>query len=62
MDAYTTFPGTDTNVDLEEAVRDGLDGLDFVRSSENLGLVENRIRQSLKMPPFQAELPLQMSG
>lgn len=36
--------------------------LDFVRSSEDLGLVEHRIRQTLKMPPFQAELPLHMSG
>ena len=36
--------------------------LDFVRSSEDLGRVENRIRQSLKLPPFQAELPLHMSG
>lgn len=32
--------------------------LDFVRSTENLYLVENRIRQALRLSPFQAELPL----
>lgn len=33
MDAYTTFPGTDVNVDLEAEVSDALDALDFVRAS-----------------------------
>ena len=32
--------------------------LDFVRNLEDLVWVENRIRQTLKLPPFQAELPL----
>ncbi len=32
--------------------------LDFVRKSRDLERVENRIRQSLKLPPFQGELPL----
>ena len=32
--------------------------LDYVRYSEDLKRVENRIRQTLKMSPFQAELPL----
>lgn len=32
--------------------------LDFVRYSENLRSVENRIRQALHLSPFQAELPL----
>ncbi len=34
--------------------------LDFVRDGENLRWVENRIRQSLRLLPFQAELPLRM--
>jgi deoxyguanosine kinase len=33
-------------------------GLDFVRHAHDLQLIENRIRQFLKLPPFQAELPL----
>ena len=32
--------------------------LDFVRFPEDLRWVENRIRQSLQLPPFQPELPL----
>ncbi|MDI6768143.1 MAG: deoxynucleoside kinase [Anaerolineales bacterium] len=35
--------------------------LDFVRHPEHLKLIENRIRQSLGLPPFQAELPLETS-
>lgn len=35
------------------------DDLDYVRDAAALRLVENRIRQALKLPPFQAELPLQ---
>jgi deoxyguanosine kinase len=34
--------------------------LDYVRSTDDLRWVENRIRQSLKLTPFQAELPLEM--
>jgi deoxyguanosine kinase len=30
--------------------------LDFVHSSEHLKMIENRIRQALNMPPFQAQL------
>ena len=33
--------------------------LDYVRHPESLKLVENRIRQVLKLSPFQAELPIQ---
>jgi deoxyguanosine kinase len=33
--------------------------LDFVRQPEDLNWVENRIRQTLQMPPFQPELPLE---
>lgn len=35
------------------------DDLDYIRDAAALKLVENRIRQALKLPPFQAELPLQ---
>jgi deoxyguanosine kinase len=32
--------------------------LDFVHNSEDLQLMDNRIRQILKLPPFQIELPI----
>jgi len=32
--------------------------IDFVRHPEDLAFVENRIRQSLLMAPFQPELPI----
>ena len=32
--------------------------LDYVRYADNLKLVENRLRQALKLEPFQAELPI----
>ena len=32
--------------------------LDYVRNVDDLNQVENRIRQVLKLPPFQAELPM----
>lgn len=32
--------------------------LDYVNDASSLRYVENRIRQSIKMPPFQAELPM----
>ena len=34
------------------------DNLDYVRNPEALQFVENRIRQTLRLPPFQQELPL----
>lgn len=34
------------------------DKLDYVRNPEALQFVENRIRQTLRLPPFQQELPL----
>jgi deoxyguanosine kinase len=34
------------------------DRLDFVRSPEDLAVVDNRIRQALRLGPFQPELPL----
>ena len=33
-------------------------GLDYVRSSDDLHWVENNIRQRLQMGPFQPELPM----
>ena len=35
------------------------DYLDYVHSQEALRLVENRVRQTLRLPPFQQELPLE---
>ncbi len=32
--------------------------LDFVRNEDDLSFIENRIRQTLHLPPFQPELPL----
>lgn len=34
------------------------DELDYVRDPDDLKFVENRIRQTLRLPPFQQELPL----
>jgi deoxyguanosine kinase len=34
------------------------DNLNIIQNSEHLRLIENRIRQSLKLPPFQQTLPL----
>lgn len=36
--------------------------LDFVRHSQDLKAVENRLRQALKLSPFQAELPLRITN
>ena len=36
------------------------DALDYVHRLEDLRVVENRIRQTLKLSPFQPELPLEM--
>jgi deoxyguanosine kinase len=36
------------------------DQLDFVHDPSQLKYVENRIRQTLRMTPFQTELPLEM--
>ncbi len=38
------------------------DELDYVRHLEDLKYIENRIRQSLKLSPFQSELPLDING
>ncbi|MCK5427965.1 MAG: hypothetical protein KAI94_00760 [Anaerolineales bacterium] len=36
--------------------------LDFVRHPQDLKSVENRLRQALKLSPFQAELPLHLEA
>jgi deoxyguanosine kinase len=36
--------------------------LDYIRIPADLAQVENRIRQTLKMPPFQAELPMPITS
>jgi len=36
--------------------------LDFVHNSDDLQTVEERIRQAMKITPFQPELPLELSG
>ena len=36
--------------------------LDFVHNSDDLQTVEKRIRQAMKITPFQPELPLELSG
>jgi deoxyadenosine/deoxycytidine kinase len=36
--------------------------LDFVVFSEHLQLIEDRIRQTLKLAPYQSELPLKEAG
>jgi deoxyguanosine kinase len=38
------------------------DPLDYIQNPEHLKWVENRIRQALKLAPFQPELPLEMIG
>jgi deoxyguanosine kinase len=37
------------------------DSLDYVKSPAHLKFIENRIRQTLQLPPFQVELPLEKS-
>jgi deoxyguanosine kinase len=36
--------------------------LNYIANAEDLKWVEDRIRQTLRMPPFQSELPLSMQG
>jgi deoxyguanosine kinase len=38
------------------------DRLDFIRNPEHLRWVEDKIRQTLRLPPFQQELPLELTG
>ena len=36
------------------------DDLDYIRNPDDLKWIENRLRQALKLPPFQQELPLEV--
>jgi hypothetical protein len=38
------------------------DHLDYIRNPDDLKSVENRIRQALKLSPFQPELPIHLYG
>ncbi len=55
--AYEAFFG-DRNKSRSLLLTIDTNGLDYVQNGEDLKLVENGIRQALKMPPFQQELPL----
>jgi deoxyguanosine kinase len=58
--AYDAFFGNNHSRRSPVLVID-TNNLDFVSRQEDLDWVENRIRQTLKLPPFQAELPLSIS-
>lgn len=49
---YGRAPGTENVLKIE------CNNLDFVANEEDLDLIENRVRQRLKMSPYQSELPL----
>jgi deoxyguanosine kinase len=55
--AYEQFFSNQSNVRSPVLTLD-TNSIDYVRDEEDLRQVENRIRQRLKMPPFQTELPL----
>mgnify|MGYP000396842897 CR=1 FL=1 len=55
--AYESFFSEHDQVSVVLSV--DTDDLDYVRSTEALKFVENRIRQTLRLPPFQQELPLE---
>ena len=55
--AYEAFFG-DRNKSRSLLLTIDTNGLDYVQNGDDLKLVENGIRQALKMPPFQQELPL----
>jgi deoxyguanosine kinase len=58
--AYEAFFGEDR---LEAPVlRVDTNDLNYVADPQSLKWVENRIRQSLKLPPFQRELPLEVEA
>ncbi|HUV92595.1 MAG TPA: deoxynucleoside kinase [Anaerolineales bacterium] len=55
--AYEAFFG-DRNKSRSLLLTIDTNGLDYVQNGEDLKLAENGIRQALKMPPIQQELPL----
>ena len=58
--AYDDFFGDDHNGPLILTI--DTNDLNYIANPEDLKWVENRIRQTLKMPPFQSELPLDIQG
>jgi deoxyguanosine kinase len=63
--AYEEFFGTrsyDSDGDQAPVLAIDTNELDFVRQSDDLKWVEYRIRQALKLSPFQAELPFKLEG
>jgi len=58
--AYDDFYGEDHNGPQVLVI--DTNGLNYIANQEDLKWVENRIHQSLKMPPFQTELPLGLQG
>ncbi|MCK4727098.1 MAG: deoxynucleoside kinase, partial [Anaerolineales bacterium] len=59
--AYDNFYLGDQDASTERTVpvlTIDTNNLDYVRHADNLKLVENRLRQALKLEPFQAELPI----
>jgi deoxyguanosine kinase len=59
-EAYDSF-FTSSEPDAPVLVIDSAN-LDFVANEEDLDWIENRIRQSLKLIPYQTELPLESGG
>ena len=57
--AYDDFYGDNHN-GVQVLVIDTND-LNYIANPEDLNLVSNRIRQTLKLPPFQSELPLEIN-
>jgi deoxyguanosine kinase len=57
VQAYDRFFHTQKSAGFRSLIIE-TDAMDYVRHPEDLGWIENRIRQTLAMPPFQPELPL----
>ncbi|MDX9865045.1 MAG: deoxynucleoside kinase [Anaerolineaceae bacterium] len=55
--AYDDFFFTDSKTDCEILTIDS-NQLDYVRNPDDLVWIENRIRQTLSLPPYQPELPI----
>ncbi len=58
--AYEAFFGEDRRD--APVLRVDTNDLNYVADPQSLKWVENRIRQSLKLPPFQRELPLEVEA
>lgn len=55
--AYDDYYGAGTG--MSNVLKIECNDLDFVANEEDLDLIENRVRQRLKMSPYQSELPLE---